>query len=188
VLKGERVRLRALEPSDEQTVFEWHQDHEVHVLDGWIYPATHRQIATQLQNASEPQFGNAWFGIETEDATLIGVICLKRGRPEHRVADLGILIGREHWDRGYGTDAVRTLLRFAFNEMNLHRVALGHVDDNDRADAVYLKCGFKVEGRAREDKWRYGRWHDTVLMGVLDSEFLALDATWDLQAQKVQKA
>jgi RimJ/RimL family protein N-acetyltransferase len=184
VLLGERIRLRALEPSDEQAIWEWHQDHELHVLDGWIYPASHKQIAILLQNASEPGYASAWFGIETEDGKLIGNICLKRGRPEHRHAELGIAIERAYWNQGYGTDAVRTLLRFAFNEMGLHRVALGHVDDNDRAEAVYLKCGFKIEGRSREDKWRYGKWHDTVLMGVLDREFLALDSTWELQTQK----
>lgn len=180
VLHGERVRLRALEPEDEQATREWRQDHELHVLDGWIYPASHKQIATLLERASKPSYANAWFGIETEEGNLIGNICLKRGRPEHRSADFGIAIERAYWGKGYGTDAVRTLLRFAFNEMGLHRVSLGHVDDNDRAEAVYLKCGFQVEGRSREDKWRYGKWHDT---GVLDREFLALDASWSKQTQ-----
>lgn len=116
MLRGERVRLRGLEPSDEQVIWEWHQDHEFHVLDGWIYPASHKQIAMMIEHAAEPGFRNAWFGIETEKGTLIGHVNLKRGHPEHQHADLGIAIERNYWDRGYGTDAVRTLLRFPFRK------------------------------------------------------------------------
>jgi RimJ/RimL family protein N-acetyltransferase len=123
MLQGDRVRLRALEPTDEDAIWTWHQDHEFHVLDGWIYPASRGQVAGWLQQLGDPGFRDASFGIENEHGALIGYVRLKRGRAEHRSADFGIAIAREHWDQGYGTDATRTMLRFAFEEMGLHRSA-----------------------------------------------------------------
>lgn len=188
MIQGERVRLRALEPSDVDTIWGWHQDHEFHVLDGWVYPSPRSQIAELVERVSAPAYSGVWLGIETRTetgtgtmaetgtGTLIGYTNLKRASEEHRTADFGIAIGRDHWDGGYGTDATRTMLRFGFTQMNLHRVALGVMDDNARAQRVYEKCGFQVEGRERESKFRDGRWHDMVRMSILASEFAALEA------------
>ena len=90
---------------------------------------------------------------------------------EDRNADFGIAIERGHWDQGYGTDATRTILRFAFTEMNLHRVSLGVLDYNARARRCYEKCGFREEGRVREHHFHDGRWHDQIMMGILQHEF-----------------
>jgi len=175
MLQGARVRLRALEPTDVDAIWTWHQDHEFHVLDGWTYPASRKQIADLVDAVGESTFQNVWLGIETETAALIGYTTLKRARPEHRSAEFGIAIERGHWNAGYGTDATQTLLRFAFAEMGLHRVELDVLDTNTRAQRVYEKCGFQVEGRARESRFRDGRWCDTIRMSILDREFAASD-------------
>ena len=83
----------------------------------------------------------------------------------------------DYWSHGYGTDAITTLLRYAFDEMNLHRVWLEVLDDNTRGIACYRKCGFVEEGRKRQDRYRSGSYHDTLVMGVLEDEFRALHAT-----------
>lgn len=176
MLQGERVRLRALEPGDAEAIWEWHQDHEFHLLDGWIYPASRQQIADWVGAVSDSKFANAAFAIATETGSLIGYLRLKGASSEHRHAEFGIAIERNYWDQGYGTDATRTILRFAFTEMGLHRVALGVLDSNVRAQRAYEKCGFQVEGRAREATYRLGRWCDVIEMAILDREFLALDA------------
>ncbi|RLT27997.1 MAG: N-acetyltransferase [Chloroflexi bacterium] len=171
MLQGDRVRLRALEPTDVEAIWSWHQDHELHVLDGWLYPASRGQIAEWLHGVGEPGFRDASFGIETEQGTLIGYVRLKRGSAEHRSADFGIAIAREHWDQGYGTDATRTMVRFGFEEMGLHRIELDVSVENPRAQHVYEQCGFRVEGVAREARWRFGQWVDMTQMAVLDREF-----------------
>ena len=63
------------------------------------------------------------------------------------------------------------MLRFAFEELNLHRVSLTVLDTNERAIACYRKCGFVEEGRLREDWYQEGRYHDLIVMGVLAPEF-----------------
>lgn len=111
-------------------------------------------------------------GIEIESTGLIGYISLKRTRPEERNADFGIAIRKENWSQAYGRDATNTILRFAFSEMNLHRVTLTVLDYNERAQRCYKACGFREEGRMREAKYREGRYCDKFIMGVLKSEFL----------------
>jgi RimJ/RimL family protein N-acetyltransferase len=90
-----------------------------------------------------------------------------------RCATLAIVIGPGHQDRGYGTDAVRVLLRYGFAELGLHRVELGVTGYNLRAMAAYRKAGFVEEGRRRSAIFRSGAWHDDVRMAILRSEWNA---------------
>ncbi len=85
---------------------------------------------------------------------------------------VGIGIGeRAFWGQGYGTDAMRVILRYAFNVLNLHRVTLDVFDYNQRALRSYEKCGFKVEGRERQWLKRDGKYHDLIFMGILQEEW-----------------
>ena len=69
--------------------------------------------------------------------------------------------------RGYGTDAVRALVRFGFDQMNLHRVWLQAFAFNPAGLAAYRKAGFVEEGRLREELYQDGGYHDVVVMGVV---------------------
>src|SRR6267378_3834328 len=70
----------------------------------------------------------------------------------NRSGELGIALGRRDcWGKGFGTDAVRTLCRWGFAELNLHRVHLKVYEDNPRGIACYEKVGFRQEGRLRHD-------------------------------------
>ena len=85
---------------------------------------------------------------------------------------VGIGIGEpEYWGKGYGTEAMQLTLRYAFTELNMHRVTLGVFDYNPRAIRSYEKAGFKLEGRLRGEVSRQGSHHDILLMGVLRSEW-----------------
>lgn len=74
MLRGERIRLRALEVQDAEVVWRWHQDHEFHVLDGWLYPASLAQMTAWVQSVGTPSFHRVFLGIETESGALVGVV------------------------------------------------------------------------------------------------------------------
>jgi RimJ/RimL family protein N-acetyltransferase len=115
------------------------------------------------------------YAIETKGGVHIGSIGLHYVIPENRKAHLGIMIGdKAHWSRGYGTDAMLTLLRFGFDEMNLHRIDLSVDADNAGAIACYRKCGFVEEGRLRRQRYVRGAYIDQLWMGILREEFHAL--------------
>jgi RimJ/RimL family protein N-acetyltransferase len=73
--------------------------------------------------------------------------------------------------RGLGTEATLLALGHAFDDLGLHRVDLRVLDGNAAAIACYRRCGFVEEGREREGCWLEGRWHDDVMMSVLDHEY-----------------
>ena len=171
MLTGTSVSLRAFEPSDAETMWPWYQDHEFSVLDGNVYPSSLESIREFLRSLQSPAFADVSLGIEDNQRALIGIVRLKRVNAENRTADFGVAIERGHWNRGYGTDATRIILRFAFEEMNLHRVQLGVLEYNTRAIRCYEKCGFIEEGRQRRSKFRDGRYWDNIMMGILDREF-----------------
>ena len=113
------------------------------------------------------------FTIHTlEDDRLIGHAGLDGILWNQGDAFLSIGLGeRQYWDRGYGTDALRVLLRYAFTELNLHRLSLTVFEYNQRAIRSYEKAGFVLEGRARQRLNREGRRWDMIFMGILRSEW-----------------
>jgi RimJ/RimL family protein N-acetyltransferase len=136
------------------------------------YPLSRAAEEKWLEEHMDSSFNWVRLAIETKDGVHIGNMDLGPVEPEDRRAMLGIMIGeREYWGRGYGTDAIRTLFRFAFEEMNLNRVWLTAFEFNERSIACYRKCGFREEGRLRQDRFARGRYWDTLVMGILREEF-----------------
>lgn len=106
------------------------------------------------------------------DDRLIGFVDLRGVNFTDGECWLGMGIGeRSDWDRGYGTEALRLALRYAFDELNLHRVTLGVFDYNPRARRAYEKAGFRFEGRERGANLRDGERHDVCMMGILRHEW-----------------
>ena len=90
----------------------------------------------------------------------------------NRKANLGIVIGeKDYWSKGLGTVAMRTVLRYAFEQLRLHKVNLDVIDYNERAIHVYERCGFVKEGVRREELWKRGRFVNLVRMSILENEF-----------------
>ncbi len=171
-LEGRLVRLRAREPADEPLAHEFFNDPEVTEFLTIRYPVSHRQEREILDRPVD--YTNADFAIETlEDRRYIGGCSLHVIAPELRRAELGIVLGdKARWDGGYGTDTMRTLCRFGFEEMNLHRIELWVFEENVRARHVYEKLGFQQEGIVRDGWYQGGRYHNGILMGLLEGELV----------------
>ena len=93
----------------------------------------------------------------------------------HGEAWVGIGIGeREYWGKGYGTDAMKLAVRYAFMELSMQRVSLGLHGYNSRALKSYEKVGFQLEGRTRKDVLREGNRTDTLWMGILRDDWLQM--------------
>jgi RimJ/RimL family protein N-acetyltransferase len=170
MIEGELVRLRAREMADAERAWRWVNDPEVTRTLLVRYPWSRAaEDAFYRASAERPLvYGDVGFSIDTRDGVHIGGCGLHRMTPEDRSAELGIFIGEAAYrGKGYGTDAVRTLVRFAFGEMNLHRVELHVFDFNARAMASYRKAGFAEEGRMREDHYQDGRYCDVVVMAIV---------------------
>ena len=117
---------------------------------------------------------NYFFGIRTLDGDkLIGELALDVVDWSGRDAFIGLGIGEiEYWNKGYGTDVMNVLLRYAFAEVNLRRVTLNVFEYNPRAIRSYEKAGFRHEGRLRKVLNKEGKRWDMLYMGILREEWL----------------
>jgi RimJ/RimL family protein N-acetyltransferase len=176
MIEGKLVDLRAPEMSDLERNTRWINDREVTQFLSIRYQMSLAAEEAWMRDlVSKPlSYERTFFAIETKDGVHIGNTNLFNVRPAVRHAELGIMLGEKaYWSKGYGSDALRTLLGFAFGEMNLNRVELFVYDFNARAQAAYRKCGFIEEGRRRQALYRAGAYHDLVVMSVLRAEWEA---------------
>jgi RimJ/RimL family protein N-acetyltransferase len=173
-MEGKLVRLRGYEKSDLNDLMRWWHDEEVtKFISAAVFPASSIEEERFIENiASGKDVANGEFAIETlSEQRYIGTIGLHNIDWLSRHAQLAIVIGdKEYWGRGYGTDAVRLLLRLAFDRMGLHRVELFVFTFNERAIACYEKCGFRREGILREHVFKLGAFTDVLIMSILASE------------------
>ena len=170
--EGRLIRLRAREIEDAVPSYRWANDFDVTRNIKIRYPQSHNSQRDWSIANSSADYSRALFSIETlANRQAIGTCGLRTGPPENRSATLAIWIGEKtFWDGGYGTDAMLVLCRFGFEMMNLHRIELDVYADNPRAQHVYEKIGFVVEGRRRHDDFRAGGYRDTIMMGLLAGE------------------
>lgn len=86
-----------------------------------------------------------------------------------RVATVGIMIGdKEYWGKGYGTDAMKVLIKFLFDDMNINKIRLSTFSFNERAIKSYKKCGFEIEGVLKEEIFKDGKYYDDIIMSIFN--------------------
>jgi RimJ/RimL family protein N-acetyltransferase len=176
MIEGKIINLRAQEMADLERNQRWINDREV---TSFLTMRYQMSLAAEEQwmreHTRSPQsYANAAFAIETKDGRHIGNCGIHEGTPETRSASVGIMIGeKDCWGQGFGTDAMRTMLRFGFEEMNLHRIQLDVYAFNERARASYRNCGFIDEVCMRQAVFREGRYIDVITMGILRREWEA---------------
>jgi RimJ/RimL family protein N-acetyltransferase len=172
-LIGPKVHLRPILESDAGECWSWFNDPDVRrtlALRG--RPNTEAVSRAFIQNL-DPRRDQVFAITAREGDVYVGNCGLHEIHPVDRHAMLGLVIGRkDYWGKGLGTEAVRLLCRYAFDELNLHRVALSTYAINERGYRLYTRVGFKVEGRKREHTFIEGRYVDEVVMGLLRGELL----------------
>lgn len=110
--------------------------------------------------------------IKKEDNQMIGNMTLFEINNINRTATLGIMIGEtENMSKGYGTEAIRLMMDFAFNYLNLNNIMLNVMEFNKRAIRAYEKVGFKEFGRRKEASYINGKYHDIIYMEMLKKDF-----------------
>jgi RimJ/RimL family protein N-acetyltransferase len=179
LLTGELVRLTADSPEEMAIqLFHWNQDTEWYRFLDTDPPRlfSEKKVKEFQEQELEKEHSNILsFNIRIlEDDTLIGFIGLFDLFLHHGDSLVAIALGeRKYWGNVYGTDAMKVVLRYAFNELNLRKVGLIVFEYNPRAIRSYEKVGFIPEGRIRGAILREGRRWDWLYMGLLREEWQA---------------
>ncbi|MDD1768201.1 MAG: GNAT family N-acetyltransferase [Methanomassiliicoccales archaeon] len=170
MLEGKKIRLRAVERVDLPIFVKWINDLEVTEFLAINPPMSMEEEEKWFANLGKTE--DKVFSVDTMDGKLIGNVGLMKFNWEDRSVLFGIMIGeKEYWNKGYGTDAIETLLRYVFEEMNMNKVYLIADEGNARALRCYEKIGFRKEGLLRQNRYKNGRYSDDVEMSMLQEEW-----------------
>lgn len=175
MLTGQRVHLVPIDKANMATAIAWLADPEVNrfLLSGHE-PITLEEEARWYDEMTASENDHVFEVHVSEDDRYIGNVGLHKIDPRHRSGELGIVIGsKPDQERGYGRDAMVTLLRFAFGELGLHRVFLYCDPENVRAARAYRAIGFTEVGHARDAVFINDRFHDHLIFDMLEDEFRA---------------
>jgi diamine N-acetyltransferase len=174
MIYGDRVRLRAIEREDIPTFVRWFNDPEIRDYLLMYRPmgmASEERWFESLADRTD-DFAFAVEALIGEQWVHIGNVGLHNMDWKNSHCTFGIALGeKQYWSQGYGTKAAKTILRYAFNELNLHRVELEVFAYNKRAIRCYEKAGFRHEGTRRQSRFHDGQYHDALRMGILREEF-----------------
>ncbi len=174
LFRGTLVRLVAPSEDDAPILARWSEDAGyLRAMDSdYARPVSPQEFAFRL-SPEQADPNRLEFHIRTlADDRLIGFVALHSVEWNNGVALLAIGIGEPRYrGRGYGTDALQLILRYAFQELNLYRVGLDVIASNERALHTYEKLGFRREGTMRGAVLRDGRRTDRIYMGILRDEW-----------------
>ena len=170
ILEGQRIRLRPVAERDLPHFVRWLADREI---TRWLAaidepPTLEDERDWYEDKRADPD--NVLWAIDTLEGRLIGTAELRLA-PRQRRAEMGIAVqDKSQWNQGYGTEAVRLVLGYAFAELGLNRVELTVDEENARAIRCYEKCGFQREGLLRQHRLVDGSFGNTLVMAVLREE------------------
>lgn len=171
LLSDDRILLRPIQLSDLDPYVNMLEDEEGMRLTGTEEKFTREQIIDWISTLNTKE-GRVDLAIVPHDVGhLVGEIVLNDISTRHRSANFRIAMDAGRYaNRGYGSSAMRLLLPWAFEHLNLHRIELSVYSFNPRARHVYERIGFQVEGVSKESHWLDGQFHDSIQMRLFRSE------------------
>jgi len=175
IITTDRLSLRAFLPADARAVQLLANDtaiaattlsiphpYTVEMARDWIRSLPEKYGAGELVN----------FAITHKtEQYLIGAIGL-RLEPQHARGELGYWVGKPYWNRGFCTEAALAVVRFGFEELNLHRIYAMCFKQNANSERVLRKVGMDYEGVLRQHVRKNGRSHDVVIYGITRADFI----------------
>lgn len=179
LLKTNRLILREFDPADWEAVLAYQSDQRYLRYSHWIergeadarafvgmfigwrqaVPRTKYQLAISLR---EPG---------SEGHQLIGNCGIRMEHPDASEAEIGYELDPRFWGNGYATEAAQAIVRFGFQELDLHRISAWCIAENVASAHVLEKLGLRREGQLREKEWMRGRWWDTLIYAILVGEW-----------------
>lgn len=172
-LEGSRIILRPLTPADLDVYYELLLDPESLRLTGTQRTFTREDAAGWLASLAERENRLDMAIVSRALDRVVGEVVINEIDTRNRKANIRIGLHTDYTDRGYGSEAMRLMMRYAFETLKLHRLELGVYDFNPRAIHVYQALGFQLEGRRRDVLLMDGVFHDELDMSILEDEYWA---------------
>lgn len=175
-LETSQLQLNELELNDLNLIHELHSMPEVDEFNTLGIPETIADTENLLaewmgqQVASPRMFYTFSIKLKATDQ-FIGLIAIKLGKLNYRIAEVWYKIHPAHWRKGYTTEALKKILQFGFDELNLHRIEAGCAVENIASIKVLEKAGMTREGHKRQILPIRGQWVDNYFYAILDIDY-----------------
>jgi ribosomal-protein-alanine N-acetyltransferase len=174
ILTTERLVLRELVLSDAPDVLVFRGDPEVQKYNDPVLQNVEevQTLIEELWAEYTAQEGIAWAVTLNSSDTVLGLFGFHDWNKYHRRAEIGYDLAHAYWGQGIGAEAVRAIVRFGFEQMNLNRIYAGTIADNYESVRLLEKIGFTREGTRRKHSWEEdGTFHDSAMYGLLRHEY-----------------
>ncbi|HNT23103.1 MAG TPA: GNAT family protein [Anaerolineales bacterium] len=172
-----RIHLRAFEPEDYKLTSQWRADPEItDLLGGNLFYVSSEREKKWVEEKIFNDVTNIYLAIcLNENQDMIGYLSITSLDLRNRKAELGIIIGRKDlWNQGYAREAIRLGLEHLFFQLNLRRVHAYVLEEHESSLALFRRSGFIQEGILRDNVFKNGRFHNMVVLSILEDEFKVL--------------
>jgi len=172
MISGENISLRAVERGDLETLLTWRNKEEFRKYFREYRELSWDQHVSWYENVVLMSDQVRMFSILDSDKKLIGACGLCYINWVDRSADFSIYIGDKgiYIDDVISIDASKTLARYAFNELNLHRLWAEIYDFDEQKIKMFEALGFGLDGRHRDTHWTNGEWNDSLFFSLLNNK------------------
>lgn len=169
---GEKVFLKILSEDDvDENYVEWLNDNEVTRFLESRWRAHSLEDLREYIKTINGSLNDILLGIHLKNQEHIGNIKIGQIHPVHRFGDLGFLIGRKYWNKGYGTEAIKLATEYAFKELNLNKLFAGIYCKNGGSYKAFMKAGYVEVGRLKRHVFFEGNYVDSIIVEKLNPKF-----------------
>ena len=173
-LETERLILRRIAMRDAKDIFEYSRDPEVarHVL--WSAQkdiSEARDYCRYMMKRYRSDQPSSWGIIDKRTEHLVGTIGYMDYSEDNATVELGYSLARWMWNGGYMTEALRRVIAYTFEAMDINRIEAQHELDNPASGRVMEKCGMRKEGELRQRLYNKGRFVDVALYAMLQEDY-----------------
>lgn len=176
-LTSGRLILRDFTEDDYEAVHSYTSDPEVVKYMPWVLfteEETHKYVQNKVARQSiSPRDGYELAITLKDDGALIGECYISRKGPNSE-GDIGFVLNRNYWGKGFATEVTQILLGFGFKDLRLHRITATCDPQNVASSRVLEKNGMRLEGHFREHKLMRGKWRDSLFYAIIDHEWSKL--------------
>lgn len=174
LLENDQILLRAVEPEDAEIIYEWENNTENWQISNTLIPFSHHTIRKYAESASQDIFENRQLRlmiIDKHTKKPVGAIDLFDYDPFHQRAGIGILINDpEDRGKGYATNAIELVKKYAFDYLHLKQLFCNIGSDNEESLKLFKKRGFEVCGIKKEWLRTFNSWIDEYTLQCLNNE------------------
>ena len=174
MLKGKKLILRALEPSDVDLLYNWENNEKLWHLSNVITPFSRFTLEQYILNSHQDIYTTKQLRLmidkkSPDQIDTIGSIDLFDFDPSNKRAGIGILITDDEQNKGYASEALELLINYCFNTLQLHQIYCNISEDNQTSLKLFKKHNFTLVGLKKEWIIVQGKWVDEYIYQLINT-------------------